>query len=183
MSSIYVVDGNAADRELVFAALCEEDHDVMCFSDSRVALRTCARKPPALLITEAVLADMTGFGLIRRVRAIAADVAVLVFTNAYTREDVRERTRGADRVGYLGKPAAAPSIRAAGMALLTPAPPASPPEPELLIRGWRTEVLEREGYPRAVAVLIATHPEVELQAAVDLVRRGCHPELAARILV
>lgn len=48
---------------------------------------------------------------------------------------------------------------------------------------WRTEQLERAGYPVASAVIVATHLEVDLHAAVDLVRRGCPTETALRILL
>jgi hypothetical protein len=55
-------------------------------------------------------------------------------------------------------------------------------EPDEIIV-WRTEQLERVGYPPPSAVLIATHFEVDLHTAVDLVRRGCPVQTALRILL
>jgi DNA-binding response OmpR family regulator len=197
MKTIYVVDGNATDRELVFDALRDERHDVMCFSDTQAALRSCLTEPPCLLITEAVLKDMTGFWLIREMREVAPEVPVLLFTGAYTRDAVAALTHGAEWVGYLAKPAGMRAIRAAAeMALLSPAwlaagcqpedatleAPVTPSDGERT-RQWRLEQLVRAGYPQSFAELIARQRHADLHVAVDLVRRGCRPELATRILV
>jgi hypothetical protein len=48
---------------------------------------------------------------------------------------------------------------------------------------WRCEVLERTGFPVRLAYKLALRTDVDLHRAIDLVRRGCPPELAARILV
>jgi hypothetical protein len=48
--------------------------------------------------------------------------------------------------------------------------------------GWRFEELRRIGYRQADAMELALRAEIELHAAVDLVRRGCPHELAVRIL-
>jgi hypothetical protein len=48
---------------------------------------------------------------------------------------------------------------------------------------WRTEQLERAGYPSGSAVVVASHLEVDLHTAVDLVRDGCAVETALRILL
>ena len=51
------------------------------------------------------------------------------------------------------------------------------------IERWRAEELERAGYaPDAAAELAARH-DVDLHHAVELVERGCPPELALRILL
>jgi hypothetical protein len=59
-----------------------------------------------------------------------------------------------------------------------------PEETELdRIERWRAQELERAGYdPLSAAELAASH-EVDLHQAVELIRRGCPPELAARILL
>jgi|RhiMetdeSRZDD1v2_1073273.scaffolds.fasta_scaffold1213199_2 DNA-binding response OmpR family regulator len=198
MRTIYVADGNAADREHVFDALRDDRHDVMCFSDPCVALRSCATDPPCLLITEAVFADMTGFWLIREMRKLVPDVPVLVLTDAYTREAVEALTSDAGSASYLAKPASMSTIRAAAdVALLARAWLAaggSPDDAATLedlagptdgerTRQWRLDVLVRAGYPQVFAELIARQLHADLHVAVDLVRRGCGPELATRILV
>ena len=51
------------------------------------------------------------------------------------------------------------------------------------IRIWRLEVLADAGYGPALAAELADSDDVDLHAAVRLLRRGCPPELAARILL
>ena len=51
------------------------------------------------------------------------------------------------------------------------------------IERWRAEALERAGYaPRAAGRLAVRH-DVDLHRAIDLIQRGCEPELALRILL
>ena len=51
------------------------------------------------------------------------------------------------------------------------------------IERWRSDELERAGYdPRQAAKLAARH-DVDLHAAIDLVRSGCSPDLALAILL
>ena len=49
------------------------------------------------------------------------------------------------------------------------------------VLGWRRELLERAGFDRRLAVLLAASP-VDLHALIGLVEYGCPPRLAARIL-
>lgn len=55
------------------------------------------------------------------------------------------------------------------------------PEEELIER-WRYEQLRSVGYEQATAIELAGRPEVDLHLAVDLLRDGCPPALALRIL-
>lgn len=48
---------------------------------------------------------------------------------------------------------------------------------------WRLTELVRVGYDRATAWEIAARSDVDLHLAVELVRGGCSPELALRILL
>jgi hypothetical protein len=52
-----------------------------------------------------------------------------------------------------------------------------------LVRSWRLEELQRAGYPADVARGLAELPHVDLHMATNLLRRGCPPETALRILV
>jgi hypothetical protein len=52
-----------------------------------------------------------------------------------------------------------------------------------LVRIWRMEELERAGYAATQARELADLSYVDLHLATDLVRRGCAPELALKILV
>jgi len=51
------------------------------------------------------------------------------------------------------------------------------------VERWRTEELIRVGFDPDVATLMAIEPSVDLHAAIDLIGRGCPPDLAARILL
>jgi hypothetical protein len=51
------------------------------------------------------------------------------------------------------------------------------------IARWRKEELERAGFERAAASLVAARLDVDLHRATDLLRAGCSPELALEILL
>ena len=51
------------------------------------------------------------------------------------------------------------------------------------IESWRHEELERAGYDPESALVIAASHDVDLHAAVNLLRRGCAVELALQILL
>ena len=51
------------------------------------------------------------------------------------------------------------------------------------VRAWRFEALCRCGYESDAVGVVAAKAEVDLHDAVDLIRRGCPPALAARILL
>jgi hypothetical protein len=46
---------------------------------------------------------------------------------------------------------------------------------------WRREQLGDSGFPLPLAARLATDPGYDLHALIELVERGCPPELAARI--
>jgi hypothetical protein len=47
---------------------------------------------------------------------------------------------------------------------------------------WRRERLGESGFPLAVATEVAHDPRFDLHGLIELVERGCPPELAVRIL-
>jgi hypothetical protein len=50
------------------------------------------------------------------------------------------------------------------------------------VERWRTSELMRVGFPGDDAVALAARMDVDLHGAIELVERGCPPELAIRIL-
>ena len=50
------------------------------------------------------------------------------------------------------------------------------------VERWRTAELMRVGFPGDDAVVLAARLDVDLHEAIELVQRGCPPELAVRIL-
>jgi hypothetical protein len=55
-------------------------------------------------------------------------------------------------------------------------------EAEAILR-WRFDELVRAGFDIGSALLLASHVEVDLHGATDLVRRGCPSDTALRILL
>jgi hypothetical protein len=51
------------------------------------------------------------------------------------------------------------------------------------IERWRAEELERAGYAPQSAAKIAVRPDIDLHFAVELLQRGCPPDLALKILL
>ncbi|HKC22398.1 MAG TPA: hypothetical protein VKB64_07805 [Gaiellaceae bacterium] len=52
-----------------------------------------------------------------------------------------------------------------------------------LVEAWRAEQLELAGYGAAAAAELALRLDVDLHTAVELLGRGCTPELALKILL
>ncbi len=50
------------------------------------------------------------------------------------------------------------------------------------VRGWRREQLLHAGFSVALAGLLAADPRFDLHVLIELVERGCPPELAVRIV-
>jgi len=51
-----------------------------------------------------------------------------------------------------------------------------------LVESWRASELERAGYPPAAAIELAARGDVDLHFAVELLQKGCTPDLALNIL-
>ena len=51
------------------------------------------------------------------------------------------------------------------------------------VRRWRLQELIRAGYDPCDALALSGQSEIDLHAAIDLVKRGCPPRTAARILL
>ena len=50
------------------------------------------------------------------------------------------------------------------------------------VTAWRRDQLEHSGFPQALAVQLAGDGRYDLHALIELVERGCSPQLAVRIL-
>jgi hypothetical protein len=55
-------------------------------------------------------------------------------------------------------------------------------EAEMILR-WRFDELVRAGYDVGMALMLASHVEIDLHDATELVRRGCPADTAVRILL
>jgi hypothetical protein len=56
------------------------------------------------------------------------------------------------------------------------------PTEQELVESWRAAELERAGYPAAAAFELAARTDVDLHFAVELLQKGCSPDLALNIL-
>ena len=56
------------------------------------------------------------------------------------------------------------------------------PSEQELVESWRAMELERAGYPAEAAAELAARADFDLQRAVELLTKGCSPELALEIL-
>lgn len=56
-------------------------------------------------------------------------------------------------------------------------------DPAAKVLGWRVEQLLGAGFDSNAAFVLALDRTVDLHEAIELVRRGCPPETALRILV
>ena len=52
-----------------------------------------------------------------------------------------------------------------------------------LVERWRAEELERAGFGPADAASIAARMDIDLHVAIELLLKGCSPELAKQILL
>jgi hypothetical protein len=51
------------------------------------------------------------------------------------------------------------------------------------VERWRADALERAGFSADAAASIAARQDVDLHSAIDLLERGCPPDVAVRILL
>jgi hypothetical protein len=51
------------------------------------------------------------------------------------------------------------------------------------VERWRVDELERAGYDPRAAMTLAARQDIDLHRAVDLLRKGCSPDLALKILL
>ena len=57
------------------------------------------------------------------------------------------------------------------------------PDPAARVLGWRIEQLIAVGFDSDAALVLALDRTVDLHEATELVRRGCSPQTAFRILI
>jgi hypothetical protein len=67
--------------------------------------------------------------------------------------------------------------------LETEAPEETGPDPAARVLGWRIEQLISVGFDSDAALVLALDRSVDLHDATELVRRGCPPTTAFRILI
>jgi PAS domain S-box-containing protein len=102
---ILVVEDNPITRRMVRITLEGEGHEVAAAGDAATALARFRERPPDLVVTDFVLPDLDGLGLVEAIRALpgGAGVPVIVVTGLVSQlPDFRGRATGPTE--FLGKP-------------------------------------------------------------------------------
>lgn len=109
---ILVVDGDAAFQESCASALSGGNLEVHGVASGAEALKKCAGRRVALVISEVYLSDMSGLELLERVKARSPDTDVLMATgHASVETAVQALKKGAS--DYLQKPVSEEDLREA----------------------------------------------------------------------
>ncbi len=103
-SRVLVVDDNADMRQYLVRLLAER-YEVRAAPDGRAALESVRERPPDLVLTDVMMPNLDGFGLLRELRSDAATSTIpIILLSARAGEEARVEgiERGAD--DYLIKP-------------------------------------------------------------------------------
>ena len=105
MAKILIVEDNALNVKLFCDLLAAHGHEPQAVTDSRQALDAAHDFSPDLVITDIQLPHVTGFDLIRMLRADdqLSEVPIMAVT-AYATAGDEERIRGAGAESYVTKP-------------------------------------------------------------------------------
>ena len=105
MAKILIVEDNALNIKLFCDLLAAHGHEPQAVSDSRQALDAAHEFSPDLVITDIQLPHVTGFDLIRMMRADdrLSEVPIMAVT-AYSAQGDEERIRAAGAQAYVSKP-------------------------------------------------------------------------------
>ena len=103
--SVFVVDDNPLNLELVTDVLEAAGHAVRRAGSAPDALAAVRREPPDLILMDIGLPGMDGYEALRALRADPATAAIpVVALTAYAMAGDRERAREAGFDGYITKP-------------------------------------------------------------------------------
>jgi CheY-like chemotaxis protein len=170
MPSVAVTAEPAADRELIVIAddnadmrkylrhLLDGKYEVHTASDGRQALETTRVLRPALLLTDVMMPELDGFGLLRAVRKDASLASIpIILLSARAGEESRLEGLQAGADDYLVKPFTARELLARV-------------EVHLKLAKLRRETGEREEHLRMEAELERQRLKASQQALLDAVR-------------
>jgi diguanylate cyclase (GGDEF)-like protein len=124
MSTILIVDINAADRNFYTTLLGNFGHRLLEAKNGAEALEIARAEIPDLIITDIIMPSMDGFTLVRRLRAepLLAGVPVIFHTTNYDESEIHRLARASGIRHILRKPSEPHEIlRAVNDALKRPA--------------------------------------------------------------
>ena len=104
-ADVLVVDDDALVRAAIAAIVTDGGHRVTAVGSAAEAIAACTRapQPPALLITDVVMADLPGTELAAHLRALHAELRVL-FVSGYAEDRLSQRGVLAEGVHFVAKP-------------------------------------------------------------------------------
>lgn len=106
MSTILIVDTNAADRSAYVTLLGNFGHSLLEAANGAEALEMARKELPDLIITDIIMPSMDGFTLVRRLRAepLLANVPVIFHTTSYDESEIHRLARASGIRHILRKP-------------------------------------------------------------------------------
>ena len=121
MAKILIVEDNALNIKLFCDLLAAHGHEPEAVTDSRLAIDAARAFVPELVITDIQLPHVSGFELIKMIRADEnlGDVPIMAVT-AYSAQGDEERIRAAGAQSYVSKPISVVKFVAAVEELLEP---------------------------------------------------------------
>jgi PAS domain S-box-containing protein len=92
VTSVLVVDGRPADRELLATVLGNAGYAVAEAATGELAIELARSLRPDLIITHILMPDMDGYELVNKLRSehVTADIRVIFYTATYLLEEVRQ---------------------------------------------------------------------------------------------
>ena len=102
---VLIVDDSRSLRRMVYAALAQDDYEILEGQDAEQALAVAQASPPDLVITDINMPGMDGLSLIRSLRALPEFrfAPVLVLTTEWG-EEMKRRGLAAGATGWIVKP-------------------------------------------------------------------------------
>lgn len=131
MSTILIVDTNAADRNTYITLLGNYGHRLLEAKNGAEALEIARAELPDLIITDIIMPSMDGFTLVRRLRAepLLTNMPVVFHTTNYDESEIHRLARASGIRHILRKPSEPHEVlRVVNDALKRPATPANLPQ-------------------------------------------------------
>jgi DNA-binding response OmpR family regulator len=168
---IMIVDDEEDIRKLLKRVFVEKGHRVIEADRGLLALRMVKQHMPDLLILDAMLPELHGFDIARRLKGSEkyGAIPIIMISAVYRGWRVAEDLKSSYGIqDYLEKPFRIVDVMNAAVRALTKAPAASPPAPER-----DPEALSAEA-EKALNDGIAAYKAGEIDRAIELLKSGTH---------
>jgi len=122
MRKLLVVDDEPKIREMIAAALEQEDRQIALAESGEQALALVKQQPPHLIIADVKMNGMSGLELLEQVKASWPQTAVLLLTG-YDDDAIEQQAKALGASGIIHKPLTIPEVRQTINAVLEAIPP------------------------------------------------------------